>query len=186
MAEGCGRPVQGHQDPLHLGSNPADRRSRQAQERVHRADRHRSRNRDRAARAGSRQGDAGRAGPARHLRPLLSRPVLGCDLRPGHHRSGASTTRTSRTWPCRASTSTTSPSRWSTGLAVYEGKWVGIPFDIPIFIADVPQGHPREARHRGPDHLRPNSPRRSRRSPRPRRPTACSAPASRPSRATTR
>ena len=39
----------------------------QIKKRVHRADRHRSRNRDRAARAGSRQGDAGRPGPARHL-----------------------------------------------------------------------------------------------------------------------
>ena len=41
---------------------------------------------------------------------------------------------TSRISRCRASTGTTSPSRWSTASAMYDGKMVGIPFDIPIFI----------------------------------------------------
>ena len=35
---------------------------------------------------------------------------------------------------------------------------VGIPFDIPIFITHVPQGHSREARHQGADELSTNSP----------------------------
>ena len=129
-----GSQVQGHQDPLHLGSDAADGRAQPDQERVHRPDRHRSRNRDRAARAGARQGDAGRPGPARHLRPLLSRPVLDRDLRARHASTRRSTTRTSPISRCRTSTSTTSRSRWSRALAIYDGKWVGIPFDIPIFI----------------------------------------------------
>ena len=62
-----GAPFKGSEGSLHLGSNPADRRSQPDQERVHRADRHRSRNRNRSARAGSRQGHPGRPGPARHL-----------------------------------------------------------------------------------------------------------------------
>ncbi len=71
------------------------------------------------------------------------------------------------------------------GLAEYEGKWVGIPFDIPIFMLmyrkDILEKHGIAVPTSPAD-----SPRRSRRSPRPKRPTACSAPASRPSRVTTR
>ena len=63
-----------------LGVDAAVGGAQPDQEGVHRPDRHRGRGRDRAAGAGARQGDAGRAGPARLLRPLLSRPVLDLDL----------------------------------------------------------------------------------------------------------
>ena len=130
-----GKQVQGHQDPLHLRSDAADRSSStRFKDEFTNGDRHRGRGRDRAARAGARQGDAGRAGPARHLRPLLSRPVLDRDLRAGHA-------------SIRASTTTTKPDLampgfdWDDfskplvdGIAMYDGKMVGIPFDIPIFI----------------------------------------------------
>ena len=68
---------------------------------------------------------------SRLLRPLLSRPVLDGDL--PQDTVIRATTRTSRISRCRASTSTILQGLVK-GLAVYEGKWVGIPFDIPIFI----------------------------------------------------
>ena len=134
MAEGGRQQIQGHQDPLHFRSDAADRRAQPDQEGVHRPDRHRGRDRDRAARAGARQGHAGCPGPARHLRPLLSRPVMGRDVRAGLHRSDRSTTRTSPNSRCRTSTWTISRKPLVEGLSLVDGKWMGIPFDIPIFI----------------------------------------------------
>ncbi len=122
--------------------------------------------------------------PARHLRSLLPRPVLGCDLRSGHHRSGCLLQ--GKAGPGHAGVRLRRLLQAAgLGLAEYEGKWVGIPFDIPIFMLmyrkDILEKH-GIAVPTSP----PNSPLRSRRSPRPRRPMACSAPGSRPSRATTR
>ena len=83
-----GEQVQGHEDPLHLGGDPAHHRRQPARQgRVHRQHRHRGRDRDRAAGAGAAEGHGRRPGPARRLRPLLSRPVLDVALHQRHRRS---------------------------------------------------------------------------------------------------
>ncbi len=72
------------------------------------------------------------------------------------------------------------------GLAVYEGKWVGIPFDIPIFITMYRKDILEKHGIKPPTNFDEFTAGGESRSPRPRRPTASSAPASRPSRATIR
>ena len=153
MAEGRRLAVQGHQGPLHLGSDAADRRSQPDQERVHRADRHRGRDRDRPARAGSRQGHPGRPGPARHLRPLLSRPVLDGDLRAGHRRSrpvlqGQARSRDAGLRLGRLLAATGQGPR---GLRRQVGRHS---LRHPDLHHHVPQGHSRKARHQAADQLR--------------------------------
>ena len=186
VAEGCRLALQGHQDPLHLGSNAADRRSRQAQGAS-------SPNRP-ASKSKSRSCRSSRFSPRRRrtCRASSAPTTSTISTSPGSRPSPRT-----RSTPCQYYKDKPDLAMpgfdWDDfskplvdGLALYEGKWVGIPFDIPIFMHDVPQGHPREAQDRSADHAWRNSPPRSSRSPRPRRPTACSAPASRPSPATIR
>ena len=128
------------------------RRQPDRQGRVHRRHRHQGRDRDRAARAGAAEGHARRAGPARHLRPLLPRPVLDGDLRPGHGRPAARSTSRKPELAMPGFDWDDFSKPLVDGISMYEGKMVGIPFDIPIFILMYRKDLLRQARHQGADH----------------------------------